>query len=302
MSRLKKHRGIDAMKRIQGYYFVWPWLLGVALFVLFPMITCFYFSFSDVFLDAEGLNFTTVGFKYYYKLFIEDPYYIDLMLKSISVVFTSLPIIVALSLILAIILNQKFKGRMLARAVFFLPVIIAGSSVMNVLSGFGMQSDLANTAGNAQQAAEYMKIIDFSELLFRLELPEEISALLSGWLEDTFNIIWNCGVQILLFVAGLQTIPEQLYEVGKVEGVTAWEEFWYVTVPMLGRIILLVVFYTMVELLSQDGALINEVIGKIDRQEYSVGSAMLWPYFLIVALVIGMIVFIYNKLFLKKWD
>ncbi len=300
MKKMKKTRGIEAMKRRYGYYFTWPWLLGVVLFVLVPMITCFRFSFSKVFLTAEGLSIENVGFKYYYELFVEDPYYVDKLLGSISGIFTSLPIIVALSLILAIILNQKFRGRMLARAVFFLPVIIAGGAVMTVLSVFGMQAGLTNSG--SEEAANYMQLIDFSDLLLRLELPTEISDLLSDWLNNTFNLIWSCGVQILLFVAGLQTIPEQLYEVGKVEGISAWEEFWFVTVPMLGRIILLVVFYTMVELFISDSVIVNEAIGLVDRQNYSVGSAMLWPYFFLVSIVIGLVVLLYSKLCLKKWE
>lgn len=125
---------------------------------------------------------------------------------------------------------------------------------------------------------------------------------MSGYLENCINLIWNCGVPILLFVAGLQTIPEQLYEVGKVEGISVWEEFWYITVPMMGRIILLVLFYTMVELFIEKSNLIDWAVLRIRQQDYSMSSAMLWPYFLIVGAVIGAVIFLYSKLCLKKWE
>lgn len=147
-----------------------------------------------------------------------------------------------------------------------------------------------------------MNVIDFSALLERLELPDQISSLMQTYLSNTFNLIWSCGIPILLFVAGLQTIPAQLYEVGRVEGITAWEEFWYITVPMMGRIILLVIFYTMVDLFITNSPLVNDVITVIGRQDYSKSSAMIWPYFLIVGFVIGLVVIIYNRLCLKKWE
>ena len=112
-----------------------------------------------------------------------------------------------------------------------------------------------------------MNVINFSELIEMLHLPENIGKLLSGWLSDTFNLIWSCGIQILLFVAGLQTIPDQLYEVGKVEGISKWEEFWFVTVPMMGRVILLVIFYTIVELFVEKGTLVSKATTLLLQQD-----------------------------------
>ena len=226
------------------------------------------------------------------------------MAGSMTSLFTSIPLVVALSMILALILNQKFRGRLLARMVFFLPVIIASSAVMKILTGFSMQENMVSTGSGAveQQAAQYMQVIDFAALLEQLNLPEQISSLIQTYLSNTFNLIWSCGIPILLFVAGLQTVPVQLYEVGKVEGITAWEEFWFITVPMMGRIILLVLFYTMVDLFISKSALVNNVIDEINKQNYSKGSAMIWPYFLLVGIVIGIVVVIYNHLCLKKWE
>lgn len=299
-----KKRGIEANKRRFAYIFVSPFIFGIIVFVLIPLIQCFIYSFSDVSMTPEGLKLTFTGLKYYKYLFIEDAYYIDIMAGSMTSLFTSIPLVVALSMILALILNQKFRGRLLARMVFFLPVIIASSAVMKILAGFSMQENMVSTGSGAveQQAAQYMQVIDFAALLEQLNLPEQISSLIQTYLSNTFNLIWSCGIPILLFVAGLQTVPVQLYEVGKVEGITAWEEFWFITVPMMGRIILLVLFYTMVDLFISKSALVNNVIDEINKQNYSKGSAMIWPYFLLVGIVIGIVVVIYNHLCLKKWE
>ena len=148
-----------------------------------------------------------------------------------------------------------------------------------------------------------MDAIDFSAILSRLNLPTDINNLMMDYLSNTFNLIWSCGVQILLFIAGLQTIPSQLYEVGRVEGATAWESFWYITFPMLGRVLMLVLFYTMIELFVEDSALVNAVLQDMRWHNiYDSTSAQLWIYFLCVGIVIGIIMWIYSKAFLKRWN
>lgn len=302
--KILKKSGINAIKIRYAYLFLAPWIVGIILFILVPMLKSVWYSFSSVEMTADGLKSTFIGIENYKKLFLEDPEYVDTLVKSLSELFTSMPLVVALSMVLALMLNQNFKGRTFARSVFFLPVIIGSGAVMAQLSGYGMNSQISASAGmsDAGQVAEYMQIIDFAELLHRLNLPESISALLSGYLEDCVNLLWSCGIQILLFVAGLQTIPEQLYEAGRVEGISAWEEFWYITVPMMGRIIMLVLFYTMVELFIEKSALIDWAILRIRLQHYSLSSAMLWPYFLLVGAVVGAVIFVYTKLCLRKWE
>lgn len=299
---MKKH-GIESIKRRYGYMFVAPWIFGIIVFVIVPLITSVIYGMSDTTMTEDGLKTSFTAFKNYYKLFAESADYINLMVESFSSLFTSLPIIVALSMMLALVLNQKFAGRTFARAVFFLPVIIGSSVIMSKLSGFSMQQGIMESTGmSSGETSSYMNVIDFSALITKLNLPENIGNLITGWLSDTFNLIWSCGIQILLFVAGLQTIPEQLYEVGKVEGISKWEEFWFVTVPMMGRVILLVIFYTIVELFVEKGTLVSKATSLLLQQDYSTSSAMLWPYFLLTGAIIALIVLVYKKLLLNRWE
>ena len=299
----KRTVGIESIKRRYGYMFVIPWIFGIVVFVIVPLITSIFYGLSNTTMTANGLKADYIGFENYYNLFIKSADYTNLMIESFSSLFSSVPIIVALSMMLALVLNQKFIGRTFSRAIFFLPVIIGSSVVMGKLSAFSMQQGIMETTGMAaSEGSSYMNVINFSELIQKLNLPENIGNLISEWLADTFNLIWSCGIQILLFVAGLQTIPEQLYEVGKVEGISKWEEFWFVTVPMMGRIILLVIFYTIVELFVEKSSLVSKATTLLLQQDYSTSSAMLWPYFLFTGIVIAIIVLIYKKLLLDRWE
>lgn len=299
----KRSHGIESIKQRYGYYFVAPWLFGLAIFVIKPLVMSFYYSFTNVRMVEGGISTEFAGLKWIKNLLMEDADFIDQALSSLTDILTSLPIILSLSMILAIVLNQKFKGRMIARSVFFLPVIIASGPVMSVLAEFTMAEGLSSSFGGAEStAAAYMQVIDFQDILYRLDLPSSLNKFVSGYLSDIFNLIWSCGIQILLFVSGLQTIPAQLYEVSKVEGASVWEEFWYITVPMLGRTILLVSFYTMVELFIENSSLVSRAIELIRKQTYDKGSAMLWMYFILVGIVMSLLLAIYNKLCLKRWE
>ena len=145
-------------------------------------------------------------------------------------------------------------------------------------------------------------MIDFDAILGNLGLPEEINELISGYIGDIFNLLWSCGIQIVLFIAGLQTIPDQLYEVSRVEGASKWEEFWYITVPMLGPTILLVMVYTMIDLFTQNKGVMKMSFDLMKNAVYGESSAMMWMYFLVVGALMSIVLALYNFFCLRKWS
>lgn len=301
VKKVKKPRGIESVRNSYGYKFITLWLIGQILFVIKPIIESITYSFSKVKIAAGGLEQTFVGLENWKYMLNEDALYVENLRNGVTNMLTSLPIIVALSLVLAIILNQNFKGRLIFRAIFFLPLVIATPVIMEILSSNWLQIPLFSMNSGAEY--EYGGIIDFNGLLSGLNLPSQINDLFTEYLGNVFGLIWSCGIQIILFLSGLQSIPEQLYEVSRVEGATKWEEFWYVTVPMLKDVILLVLVYTMISLFTAlDNPVIKQAYSVMQKQQsYDMSSAMLWGYFIIVGLLLGLVLWAYRHFCLKKW-
>ena len=297
--KVKKPKGVESLKSRYGRLFVLPWEIGLLLFFVVPLVSSIIYAFSDVTIVAGGVDTAFVGFKWFKYAIKDDPTYLTLLKNAISSFVVQTPIILALSLILAIILNQNFKGRMIARAIFFLPVIIATGVIISYLTEAGMV--LGDTSGEA--ATAYSSMINFDQILGNLGLPTEINDLISGYIGSVFNLLWSCGIQIILFISGLQTIPDQLYEVARVEGCSKWEEFWYITFPMLGQQILLVMIYTMIDLITKKSYVMGEAYKLMSEQQvYDRSSAMLWMYFAIIGIIMAIILGLYNFFCLKKWS
>ena len=211
--------------------------------------------------------------------------------------FYSFPIILSLSLILAVLLNQQFKGRTLFRSIFFLPVMLSSSVVLNLLSG-GFVTIPLFTKGSSG-----MGIIDYQSILADINIPEQINPILVFLLSNTINLIWSCGVQTILFLAGLQSIPASYYEVSLIEGANKWDEFWLITVPSVRNITSLVLIYTMIELFADmKNTIVAKAYSRMISQDFGESSAMLWFYFLIVLIVIGTIFVLYQRFCNKHWE
>lgn len=300
---MKKRTGIERLKVRYGRLFVVPWCIGFLLFFLIPLLSSIGYAFSDVSLISEN-HMTFAGLKHFRHLLLEDPNYVDNIRDAVGSFLYSLPVIIVLSMAFALILNQKFRGRLLARAVFFLPVIIASGVVMQYVLGTdstGGQQVLNTMLGGEAQSYSGLR---FDEILIGLGLPEGVTTLLADYITRIFNLVWSCGIQILLFVAGLQTIPDQLHEVSLIEGATAWEEFWFVTFPMLGNVTFLVIVYTMVDLFTAfDNPVMIQAYQRIAGSSvYDESSAMLWGYFLIAGLLGGIVIALYNRILMRKWQ
>ena len=293
----KKAKGIESIRRRYGYTFVAHWIIGLIVFFAIPLAYSVIYSFSSVEISENGFELTFIGLKNYSAALLEDPDYLNNVRDSIVSMFYSLPMIIALSFILAVLLNQKYRGRTIMRIIFFLPVIIESSVVVRLLSDGSINSPIFNFSTEGQG------IMDYDAILGNLSLPSQITDFLTFFLKNAVSLTWSCGVQIILFLAGLQSIPESLYEVSKIEGANKWEEFWQITVPMLRHVLSLVIIYTMIsKFTASDNVIVSNSIELMRNANYSAASAMLWFYFIIVLAVIGLVLFLYNRFCLRKWD
>lgn len=298
MKRKKKYRGIDKIKSRYGYLFVAPWAIGFILFFAVPIVQSMWYSFSEIRLTADGVKTIFVGLENYNEILMTDPYYVGNVLADITSMSYSLPIILILSLILALLLNQKFRGRLFFRALYFMPVIIASGVVLELM----FQTTDTDTVVSGVSSTLTGSMFSIEDITALLDLPVEIAEYVQLIITNIFDLIWSCGIQTVLFIAGLQSIPGTLYEASRMEGASKWQEFWFITLPMLANIILLVVIYTIVDIFTNTG---NKVVSKafsmINSGVYDITSAMLWFYFLIVGVLMGLFLFLYNRLLLKRW-
>lgn len=301
IQKSKKHKGIESLKSTYGRLFVLHWEIGLILFFVMPLFQSFYYAFCDVSFSGGEYHFQYAALKNFDYAWNQNANFSNNVSLSITSIIGSLPVIVIISLILALLLNQKFKGRLFFRGLYFLPVIIASGVVIELL--FASSSNEVSSSGVSDSFAANMIQVD--DIMAWLSLPTEIGEYFGGLLNDIFNLVWNCGIQIVLFISGMQSIPDSLYEVSKVEGATKWEEFWFITLPMLARTLLLVIVFTIVELVTaKDNVVMSQAytLMRGAASSYGRASAMLWIYFIIVGLFMAIVMGLFTQLCLKRWD
>ena len=260
-----------------GYLFIAPWIVGVSIFFLYAMVQSLRFSFSRVELsNGVVLHPLENGlFENFVKVFTTDVNFPSILANFGIGLVMQLPVIIAFSLIIALLLNSNIRCRSLFRMIFFLPVIIATGPVMSRLTAQGVSS---------------VPMVSQNALLGVLQgLPEFIYTPINNLFSSLIMILWNSGIQILIFLAGLQKVPRTLYEAAKIDGASGWESFWKITLPTVRPLILLNSIYTVVTL-ATGGT--NEIIELIYNatytatQGYSYAMAMSWIYTLVVSVIL----------------
>ncbi len=293
----KSLKDFTQKKRMYGRMFILPWEIGFVLFFLVPLVQSFWFVFCTVSIGETNFDTEFTKFDNIKYIFGESAKYVDNLYDSLGSFAYSIPLVVALSLIVGVLLNQKFKGRIVFRSIFFLPVIIATGVVMTYIQGDATAE--AMRSGSAEMSTNG---IDVTTILQGMHLSKEITDFLVGFVNQIFDLFWDCGVQIVLFISGLQSIPEQLYEVCRVEGANKWEEFWYVTFPMLSGTTVLVIIFTAIEIFTDSSnAVITQAYAAMQQQIYDRSAAMLWVYFALVGSILGLAILILQKTVFSKW-
>ena len=297
--KVKRNCGITALKAKYFWICVTPWAIGLVLFFILPIVQSLIYSFCSVKLLSGGVALQFQGLKNFKYIFAENADYTDYIAQAFIKFAYSFPIILILSLILALMLNQKFRGRIFFRALYFLPVIIASGAVLNVILS-SVSEGVSNIKTDESVA---MAMFDVNGIVEGLGLPQKLGDYFVTVINGIMNMIWNCGVQTVLFISGMQTIPPLLYEVSKVEGATKWEEFWFITFPMLSRVTVLVAVFTMVELMTdQSNSVMRQAYTFMRMQNYGEGSAMLWSYFVVIGAIMAIVIGTYGRFCMKRWE
>ena len=319
IGRFNKKTGIDKLihpdsldkrKARNGWLFVLPFVLGILLIYLPVIFDSIWFSFNTlkVLQGDRGLKLEFVGFKYYSDALVTDTSFLQKLIEGIQQLIFDIPAIVIFSLFIAVILNQKMLGRAAFRAIFFVPVIIA-TGLMDSINATDVLADQMgsgegiDTGGGASTSAEIVSALDIQMLFANMKVGTEIVAYVTGLVNDIYDIINRSGVQMLIFLAGLQSISPAIYEACKIEGATAWETFWKITIPMISPMILVNAIYTIIDsFTSKSNVVMTYISGKYDIGR-ELATAMSWIYFLVIMLIIALFVGIASAfIFYQKRD
>ncbi|MBW5445219.1 ABC transporter permease subunit [Cohnella sp. CFH 77786] len=290
----KKQWTHEGQKAFWGVIYVLPWLIGFLLFFLLPFVSSFRYSLSSIKANADGMIIQFIGFSNYVEALTVNTSFNRALTESIVNMVVSVPLIVIFSLFIAVLLNQKFFGRALARSVFFLPVILASGVIANLETGSLVQ---ALTEQNAV-AGNFVQVLGDSPLeriMLRAGVNESIVLYLTDAVDRINQIVSQSGVQILIFLAGIQTISPQLYEASKVEGATGYEAFWKITFPMVSPLILVNVIFTIIDSFSRNA--MTDLIKTTGFANFNFGlaSAMAWIYFLAIMIILGITSYLVSR-------
>ena len=298
--RKKRKKGVslDVKKARAGWIFVLPFVIGFFLIYLPIIFDAVRFSFHEMrFVIGGGYTLEFVGFQNYSEALFVDPSFVTTLLGGIKQLILDIPSIVIFSLFVALILNQKIAGRAAFRAIFFIPVILTTGLISEIDAGNILNQYMGDTrgiddgSGQESTAAEIVSVMDFEALFSNMMIGTEIVEYVVGLVNNIFNIVNRCGVQMLIFLSGLQSISPAIYESCSIDGASGWETFWKITLPMVSPMILVNTIYTIIDsFTASDNRVMAYIAGVTEQSGGDVlASAMYWMYFLIVILIIAIV-------------
>ena len=293
--KIKRSRNasLDKRRARAGYFFVAPFILGIILIYLPILIDSIWLSFHKELTEIVNGVPTTVlefrGLEYYKFAFVESPDFVTKLIAGLQQLVFEVPAVIIFSLFIAVVLNQKMLGRAAFRAIFFVPVIIA-TGLMESINGADIMSGSMSGGiedGSGQEAGGGIVNVLMIENLFKsMAIGGNMVNYVVTLVNDIYNIINYSGVQMLIFLAGLQSISDSIYEACRIDGATGWETFWKVTFPMISPMILVNSVYTVIDSFTRSSNVTMAFI-KGSSSDYSQAAAMYWIYFGVVILIIA---------------
>ena len=290
-----KLAGLQKRKALSGYLFILPFIIGFLVFMIKPLFQSLYMSFCTAELGSGNFNPIWTGLENFQYAFAVDPEFNRLLVEEITRMMIYSVAIIVFSFCVALVLNQKFHGRALVRAIFFLPVILSSGVIL------GLETDnqlMATLATQIEETTQNISITGALEEILRtagvgVRAFEKVFEII----DNIYDVAIASGIQIIIFLSGLQTIPSSMYEAADIEGCTKWESLWKITFPMISSMFLVNWIYTVIDFCMRSD---NEVIEKIqvvmiDQMKYGRASAMSWVYFVLILAFIGVTALLISK-------
>ncbi len=296
-TKRKKNASLDKRKARGGWLFVLPFVIGFILVYLPIVYDSIRYSFYTIkVLSGGGFELIPAGWSNYNEALFVNPDYVTTLIDGLVDMVFDIPMILIFSLFMAVLLNQKMAGRAVFRAIFFIPVILS-TGIMESIESQNVLSDYMEDAsgiddGSGQSAAsDIVSSMDVERMFQGMAVGQGLVEYVVAAINNIYNIVNRSGVQMLIFLAGLQSISPAIYESVQIDGATSWETFWKITFPMISPMILVNAVYTIIDSFTTDSNVVMKFIANEYQQANGnvISSAMAWMYFLIVIAIIAVV-------------
>ena len=291
----RKTAGLQRRKAISGYLFILPFIIGFLVFMVKPLFQSLYMSFCTVEVSANGFRNLWSGLNNYIRAFTVDTEFNRLLVEEVSRMCINSLAIMVFSFFVALILNQKFKGRSLVRAIFFLPVILSSGVILGVEYNNSLLSSMQEMIADSGAGTSITGVIE--NILVTSGVGSGLFQTVFDIIDGIYDVAISSGIQIIIFLSGLQTISDSMYEAAAIEGCTSWESLWKITFPMISSLFLVNWIYTIIDFcMRSDNAVMEKISEQMITQiNYGFASAMSWIYFAIAIVIIGVSSFIISR-------
>ena len=296
---VKKKRSkytLEQKHNMQGYLFVLPFVLGFFVLFLFPLVQSFLYSFGE--LDpSNDFKLALSGVGNYIYAVREDTSYYRYVISSLTDMLYQLPVILIFSFIIANLLKSEFPGRSVIRLILFLPVVLSSGLVMSLDNNDIMQSAMSGAISD--EASSMISIESLQQFLMNINISAKLASYLISMVTNILSVINHSGIQILIFLTALQSLPVSRYEASSIAGASSWENFWKITFPMTIPQMIVCLVYTIIDLFVSTNSKVISYVYQVafSKMQFGLSSAMSWIYTLLVAAVLGLFVFVFSRIF-----
>ena len=285
---MKKTNGSRINQNV-GIVFSLPLIIGLLIFFIPTVFMGFRFAMSEVSVSG-GLDLKFTGIENIKYALRVDPKYFQLVISDLTSLITTLPIVLVFSLFVAVLLNGKVWGKSAFRVIFFLPVIACVGMLAAGNSNLVMETMTSNAQETENAALSAMS--DVTTMLQSLSFSPKLISFVSNAANNIMDIVNRSGVQILIFLAGIQSISPSIYESANVEGASGWETFWKITLPMIMPMMLANVLFTFVDSITRSNTEMVTYIQNMafSKAQFGYAAAMSWFHYFCLVIMLGILV------------
>ena len=292
-----KKSSLQKRNSITGILFISPWIIGFLLFFFKPFLQSVQFSFGSLSIGDAGAAYTFLGLQNYIEMLTENTTYPQLLVSSLKSIVLDVPTILVFAFFVAILLKSKFHGNGLAKAIFFLPVVMSSGFFAALLNNSSNINSAVDASISEASTVTVLQSVNLEQYLLEMGLSSKIIGYITAPVNNIYHVITMSGVQIFIFLAGLNAISPSLYEACYIEGAGAWETFWKITLPMMMPMVLVNTVFSIIDTFTSTGNAMMDYVYEqaFDLFRFGPSSAMCLLYVMAVLLIMGLCAWFINR-------